>query len=134
MGMTDPAVKRRWLRFSLRTLFVVVTLLAVGIGWLTSIVQARRAIRAELERHAGPSFDPYKAIIWEQGSISEFSGRTWTPNPIPWYRRLLGDEPVGTLGLPIDATEEDRRRIQAAFPEAILSTLGDPKRAWSATH
>jgi hypothetical protein len=45
---------------------------------------------------------------------------------MPWYRRLLGDEAVGTIGLPSGATDEDRLRIHEAFPEAVIFTTGGP--------
>ncbi len=40
---------------------------------------------------------------------------------IPWYRRVLGDEPVVTLGLPDTLSRELVQRIQAAFPETDIT-------------
>ena len=35
--MTETKPKRRWFRFSLRTLFVLVTIIGVGAGWVASV-------------------------------------------------------------------------------------------------
>ena len=48
----NRAPRRRSLRvaFSLRTLFVVVTIIGVWLGWQLSIVRERKTLLAELER------------------------------------------------------------------------------------
>src|ERR1700690_2367557 len=48
-----PAPKRRWLRFSLRTLFVVVTVFGIWLGWQTNVVRERRTMRDWLEARGG---------------------------------------------------------------------------------
>ena len=45
--MTAPP-KRRWFRFSLRTMFVVVTIFGVWLGWQLKIVRERKAILREI--------------------------------------------------------------------------------------
>jgi hypothetical protein len=40
---------------------------------------------------------------------------------IPWYRRMLADEGLVSLGLPVETTPGELRRFQAAFPEAFIS-------------
>ena len=79
--MTIATPKRRWLRFSLRGMFVLVTVLGVWLGWNASIVRQRQAARAEFLNEG-----------WELN-------RDGSPDPIrlPWIRRLLGDEPVGAI-------------------------------------
>src|SRR5262245_53532355 len=42
--------KRRWLRFSLRSLLIVVTIFGVWLGWELQIVRHRKAERARLEK------------------------------------------------------------------------------------
>ena len=39
---------------------------------------------------------------------------------IPWYRRLLGDEPVAWIVLADDVPEESKTKVEQAFPEALV--------------
>jgi hypothetical protein len=95
------APKRRWFRFSLRTVFVVVTLVAVGIAWMQSQVKTVR----ERERLIKTS------IFW--GVSSQH------PPRIPWVWSLLGAKPVNAIGLDKDKfSEVDVLRYKVAFPEA----------------
>jgi hypothetical protein len=51
---TQPATatrNRRWLRFGLRTLLVLVTLLCVWLGWFMHGVQKQRKAAARLEKY-----------------------------------------------------------------------------------
>jgi hypothetical protein len=100
-----PKRKRRWFQFSLRTLMIVVTLLAVlcgYVGWQAKIVRHRR----ELIRQ-----------VVAAGSYVGFDFALELKDSIPWLRRLLGDEPIRLFGL-LGATGDKREEISAAFPEA----------------
>jgi hypothetical protein len=121
-----PALNRRWFRFSLRTLFMVVTVFGCWLGWQVSIVRERKSLLRSLESRASDSYDPYTLIFTYPRSVDGSRLRSkikWLPKEgsIPWFRRLLGDEPVGSLGLPSDMPEQERRHIRQAFPEAIIS-------------
>ncbi|HEV2968861.1 MAG TPA: hypothetical protein VGY55_02655 [Pirellulales bacterium] len=51
-----PKRKRRWFQYRLRTLFLVVTILAVPCGWLANqarIVEERKALRSWLLDNGG---------------------------------------------------------------------------------
>jgi hypothetical protein len=50
-----PDPKRRWFRFSfsLRTLFVVVTVLACWMGWAVHLARARQAFQHQVEARGG---------------------------------------------------------------------------------
>jgi Leucine Rich repeat len=54
-AMADSSSKprRRWLRFSLRSLFIVVAVLAVPLGWEVNRVRNQRLALAEIERTRG---------------------------------------------------------------------------------
>ena len=70
--MSDPAPKRRWFRFGLRTIFVVVTLLCVALAITLHHFRARRA-----------------AI----GAIDELGGGYGVELVGPaWLRQLVGDD------------------------------------------
>ncbi len=79
MTSTKPK-RRRWFRFSLRTFLVVVTVLAVWIGWYVN--------RAEKQR---------RAVKWvkENGGEVRYDFQLNGPEPIPepglgWFRDLIG--------------------------------------------
>lgn len=63
--MTDnatPAPKRRWFRFSLRTLFVALTAIAILLGWVAWRLERARQdqrVLADLDPAAGISFRGY---------------------------------------------------------------------------
>src|SRR5690348_1919362 len=82
LPMPDQPSSRRRFQFRLRTLMIVVTLLAVAcayIGWQAKIVRERRI---ELERTVD------LRVVGIDGSDK------W--GIIPWVRRVLGDKPIAT--------------------------------------
>jgi hypothetical protein len=118
---TDPPKrKRRWLQFSLRTLLIGVTFLAVPcayVGWQAKIVRERHAM---IER----------IITADRGFLSDDNElRPNAPksasNSIPCLRRLLGDVAIWEIWLPISTTPGTRREVQAVFPEARIHALTD---------
>lgn len=78
-----PKSKRRWLRFSLRTLLIVMLLLAVSFAWV-----AKRMREKQLEREA-------IAEMEEDGkSLVEVNPDVFCkppPLPVVWLERWLGD-------------------------------------------
>jgi hypothetical protein len=117
--MTAP--RRRWFRFSLRTLFVVVTAFGIWLGWQLHVVRERAAIRAWAEkREIGFSSEEWPGMF--------VPGRkpAWV-GVIPWYRRLLGDQgyvliemPYGYSAADKAAIQSDQALIEATFPEAVV--------------
>jgi hypothetical protein len=97
--MLVSTVLRRF-RFSLRTVFLFVTLLGVWLAWQTHVVRARIAFRRE--------------VLWS-GPGNYY---IYPPPPgVPFYRRWLGDEDVER----IDVRHPDQLdRAKALFPEARL--------------
>jgi hypothetical protein len=113
VGPTLPRSRRRWPRFSLRTLAVVVTVTCLSIAWVRHVVERRREMM--------------NWIIANNGDVQYawLAHRTWgkllLPNrrERPWIYRALGDASIDLIALPSGkANEEDRKRFQAAFPEA----------------
>jgi hypothetical protein len=103
--MTAP--KRRGLRFSLRTLFVVVTALACWLGWNLHQVRERDRMAAW--------------IAAEGGSVTNGpSTRPWKTLPRSWS--VLGAEPVSQIvfGGSNRYNLEDLHRAEALFPEAEI--------------
>jgi hypothetical protein len=98
---------RRWFRlaFSLRTLFVVVTVFGCWLGYSLNWIK---------QRHAALS--------------SEFAGRLMTdpndrffPGPVraPGFLWVFGEEGVSVV-LTSNATDDQRSEVQRLFPEAKI--------------
>src|SRR5262249_39425467 len=98
----------RRFQFSLRTLLIVVAILAVPcwyVGEQWRIGRERQAMRERLYRIGGAVRLPF----FEND-----------PPAVPWVRSLLGDEGVfGIFYPPLeDRKSEDEGAIETAFPEA----------------
>jgi hypothetical protein len=122
----ETAPKRRWLRFSLRTMFVAFTGVAVWLGWNLHIVRLRRAaIEAWSER-----WSPSNVTVWTVTAALEKGPLYGEKNPIipqvPWIRHLLGDEAVSTVILTWDVTEDARISVRELSPEATVEELAKP--------
>jgi hypothetical protein len=121
------APKRRWFRFSLRTLFVVVTVIACWLGWNVHVVRQRQAVWREIvaedearnkvlqriPRWGG--FTGWRTETVQKGSL--------TPAQIPIVRRLLGDQPRTDI---MRSREADARRTMQFFPEATITYYSGP--------
>lgn len=104
----EKRTPRRWFRFSLRTLFVVVTVFAVWLGWELSFIKERKA-SIRLIR------DKYGSVY----TSSDLADRPVTDLvSIPFWRRMLGDEAVQMVRLTPAFSDNDLRNVQRIFPEA----------------
>ena len=122
------APKHRWFRFSLRTMFLVITAIACWLGWNLHVVQTRLAARRLIVENGGVVFVirgmKISPIDADGGpGVAPFAydiglGEQWMIS-IPLVRRLLGDDFVALIHMPRDGatpmTSEDVKRI---FPEA----------------
>jgi hypothetical protein len=111
-----PAPKRRF-RWSLRTMFVVVTLFAGLTAWtlhnLHQVRERESLSRAFFAQGAaiGPTFQPGEPIIYKE-----------TGRAIPWMWWLLGaEDPGGDIWLsPEMFSEDEKRHLQSLFPEVYV--------------
>src|SRR5262245_36066521 len=118
----DSNPKRRRLRFSLRTLLVLVTIACVGFGWLGMKVRAKQRERAAVN------------AIRELGGRAEYDfeityGR-WNEHQDPprgpaWLRKLLGDDAFAK----VLAVVLSGRQI-TDFETTHLEQLPDLKFVW----
>lgn len=92
---------RRWFRYSLRTMFVVVTVFAVWLGWELKFVNARRNF-------------PGTALM---------SRETEEGQHPPFWRRWLGDEAVSAWYFPNNAPDDLLSRARELFPESRIIRL-----------
>jgi alpha-D-ribose 1-methylphosphonate 5-triphosphate synthase subunit PhnL len=107
-----PKRKTRRLQFRLRTLMIVVALLAVACGYVASQAKIVRD-RSEWRINAPPkSSYPVKPIIF-QGDPAQRS------NVI---RRWLGDVAIDMIDLPPGTPDKDIRTTVTLFPEAAIKS------------
>jgi hypothetical protein len=113
----DATVERgksgpRWFRFafSLRTLFVVLTILAVWFAWTLNRLQEREAYLRYISAQFGSG-----ATMADAGNEL----KPWKELPVTW--RWLGTKPVTHITLSKSVfVEDDRQAIQRVFPEATV--------------
>jgi hypothetical protein len=118
--MPNPS-RRRWFQFSMRTMFVVVTLLAIPMGWVTwewSFVQERNAIKERLEGGRLASF-----MLWDD--MSRRKGWFRPDRSIvgfrPYLRELLFDDPpVYDIMVEYEHYDRELTLIESHFPESGL--------------
>jgi hypothetical protein len=99
--MTETKPKRRWLRFSLRTLFIAIAV--ISAAWVAYQLNWIRERHAFLERFA--EYQPPGAGTGSTGDIIS-----------PWPLRPFGEQPRNQLFVP----KELLPQAHSLFPEAIL--------------
>jgi hypothetical protein len=119
---------RRWLRFSLRALLVVITLICAWLGWEINVVRTRQAMRKEAENkglsfrtaaEVGATFD---AIITNSANNNLHFPELPVLATIPDRRRWFGDEAIQTITFHpwYGQDEKDAKPYLKYFPEATL--------------
>ncbi len=103
--MTAP--RRRWLRFSLRTLFAVVAVAGVCLGSQIHKVIARNRCRAWIESHNG-NVKTYRGVCDYEPDYEA----------LPVIRRILGDKAAREIWLSGTTTDAEAEQVCQAFPEA----------------
>ena len=101
------AARRRWFRFSLRALFILIAVIAVWLGWNLNRVRQREEMVTWIRAMSG-------TVLY--GSPH----RPWQKVPLSW--KLLGADSVSYIKLGGNAyNPDDLRRAQLLFPEAEIS-------------
>jgi hypothetical protein len=98
-----PAPKR-WFRWSLRTMFVVVTVLGAMIGYELNWIR---------DRHRALSNGEVSIIACGSMYVPHI------PYPPPWHLRVLGETQVSSFGLVVEpeTTDGELARLRGLFPE-----------------
>jgi hypothetical protein len=118
---TNP--KRCWFRFSLRTLFVLVTafgFVVAWLGWQLQIVRHRQAVRRQVEETDGIVFAG--DIEWKRSPaivVMRDADYTYKISPL---RRFLGDQFIELIGFNRQLTADDHRAIDS-IPEAEVDGI-----------
>ncbi len=127
----SEAPKRRWFRFSLRTLFVMLAVVGTLFGWRRHtllVVEQRRELLAWVELHGGSYKQQLsKGRVRAPGPYHTTSHPTPTRNPltgVPLIWPPYGDGRVLYIEIPgVWRHETEVRQIEQAFPEAKV-TIG----------
>ncbi len=133
----NPGMKtRRFCQFSLKSLFVLVTLVALPCGyvaWQHSIVEKRQAMLAQINELGGNwkesdgnchVFCGNARTVFLYGQFISHSG---TFVDVSSVRRLIGDRTVRVILVPNGTPIESISRIHEVFPEANIFHTVDPK-------
>ena len=113
-------------RFSLRTLLVLLALVAIAMAWVTSQlkwVRDRNRARVWIEQHGGLHTEKNVGL----GSIEEIYMPPY--GRAPWNLRLCGEESVGLIEISMKLSEQPAYSgpdLKSLFPEALFYyRLGD---------
>jgi hypothetical protein len=98
----DPKPRRRWFSWSLRTLFVVIAIPAVFLGWIAQ--DFHRAMHRSAERER----------------IIALGGRVGIAGTTSFRHRLFGDGDTDIIVLPSSIADSEIDRIGTVFPEAQI--------------
>lgn len=107
--------RRRWLTFSLRTFFAVLTIAGLWIGWNVDRVRKRDAALRYFNQASHPANLPPASVQMLDPALPR------NPPPwkkMPWMWQLLGAKPVDSIRLIATFGEQDRWYIESLFPEA----------------
>jgi hypothetical protein len=123
-----PAPKR-WFRFSLRTLFVVVTVIACWLGYEFNWIRERHAFVAQ-QRTLVEAWSLYTESVWHPNDCAA-----------PGLLQLFGEEGHSMLLIWVDSRDVDDfpaadanriRRARQLFPEARIQVFNaDGATSWS---
>lgn len=100
-------------------MFVVVTMVAIWLGWQCYLVRQRDSLRTELGAKGVVLIDR------EEWQSDGFGGLRFPlpgeddPPPLSWVRRLAGDRAVGAIFIAGNSlTEAEEESLRRWFPEA----------------
>ena len=124
--MTETKPKRRWFRFSLRTLFVLVTLVGVWLGLEIQQIRQRANMLKWLDER--PPVDAVFVTPGYDATQNEFNRWRYLIDDayLSWFRRFLGDHFITTVVYPDEATADELRHVKRMFPEASFEVWDGP--------
>src|SRR6187399_1422269 len=97
----DESPLLSWFSFSLRTMFVVVSVLCCWLAWESNVVRQRQSVLQDLKTKPGIAVPT--AADWAM----RFDSTATVPPPaqIPLVRHWLGDEAIQEIGYTADFNE-----------------------------
>ncbi len=122
-NVPETKQKRRWFRFSLRTLFVIVTAFAILMGWIAWNVSQVR----EREKFFRRLMDDEQEALAGIRRIRRV-GEEARP---PFIWTLLGARPQDKINLSREQyTDDEIRQIENLFPEADICVSDHHSYGW----
>ena len=113
----DDSRKLWWLRIGIGVpLVLMLAFCAVYLGVQWQVVRERHRMRLLVLEQRGAC----DAMV---DASNPFSTKYDPLYAIPWGQAVLGEYSVSWIGLPRSMTAEERSRVRAAFPEAVIQTL-----------
>lgn len=107
--------RRRWFQFSLTSLFLLTTLVAIWLAWELAFIHERQTWLREnavlvdpigatnqITSPAGPGTISFVQIVPPPPAV---------PRSIPWWRRMLGDEAVPAILEGEGWADDDHARV-----------------------
>jgi len=114
---------RRWFRFSLRTMLVLVTLVGITIGWTGMQLKWIRD-RQEAIRWLESSADPNDTDGAWRGGRQYTTYESYQNSNAPWSLRLFGERGIDRLHIDKSALRPNDRHqardFEKLFPEARI--------------
>jgi hypothetical protein len=120
IGGMLASLKCRSFRFSLRTLFIAITIFGVYLGWQMHVVRQRQAILAALARPGAPNTYFVTVEEMEADKSQPATDGQYDHLRICWSRRLLGDQALVQISVNHDVDRRLLEQAEHAFPEADL--------------
>jgi hypothetical protein len=114
--MAETKPKRRWFRFSLRTLFVLVAIIGVPLGW------GAYQLNWIWQRHTALIWVTTQAEHWHEVPVSQ---RAWLGTPAPRSLRIFGEVGAEQISVVVDADQVDEKQqsLERLFPEAKILVM-----------
>ena len=123
-AMATARSTRHFFQFSITSLLLLTGLVAVWLGWELKFIRERQALQRSLRANRAQIV---AAQHWDLLN-PEAQSRFMRPASIPWWREILGDEPITAVTFPPGVAESDLRATRSSFPEAIVEVFpGAPK-------
>jgi len=90
----------------------------VWLAWQGAIVRERLAMKQWVTAHGGDvTASDHMEVVQGAGMIMSMTGAY---RPVSFIRRLLGDRRIAQIMLRSATSDEDARKVQDAFPEAVV--------------
>ena len=116
--MTEPIKRRRWFRFSLRMLLVVMTVLCVWLGFKVNAARRQKEAVDAITKAGGQVSYDYQMVPVKAGTTDDFSIDADASSIYPaWLRHLFGEDYFRSA---VNVTF-----LGGTIPEADLARLAD---------
>jgi hypothetical protein len=119
--MSEASPKRRWLQFSLATMFFVVTAFAIWLAWELSYIRERKAFLESVKQELEIQDRAALVAVAPGGWIISSNWTVRPPATIPFWRKWFGDEAVDDVRMPKKASAIDLEKAKALFPESQIT-------------